>query len=281
MWVVKKLTALLLICIIIPMYFGGCDKAEHNEQGDSLEIPTLSPFENNEEEDSSIAEEDLNTTFKSSDKKTNDENDKEDEADDDEKNGAQYEKVSFGKYSWRILDKQDDMMLIITEGVIEERPYNENNEEYGIITWENSSIRKYLNSEFLLKFSEEEQNQILLIQVDNPDNVWFETAGGNRTWDKVFLLSLEEADRYFGNGDDYLNIVKRPGFNSLLPSTNDADRVAAYGTWNWMLRSPGAQGWFVAYIGHGGLVSVAGDVASNRSRGIRPALWIEIQGLDE
>lgn len=33
-------------------------------------------------------------------------------------------KIRFGKYDWYVLDEQDDRALIITEKVIEKRPYH-------------------------------------------------------------------------------------------------------------------------------------------------------------
>lgn len=45
--------------------------------------------------------------------------------------------IPFGEYSWRILDRKDDMALIITEYIIEHRSYHE---EYKDITWAESVV---------------------------------------------------------------------------------------------------------------------------------------------
>jgi len=110
--------------------------------------------------------------------------------------------IPFGNYKWRVLDVQDGNALIITEDVIEERPYNEENEG---VTWRTCDLRKYLNNEFLRKFTKEQQGRIVEKKIPNPDNLWYGTKGGRDTRDKVFLLSLEEVDKYFGNSGDYLN----------------------------------------------------------------------------
>ena len=62
-----------------------------------------------------------------------------------------YEKIRFSKHDWLVLDKQDSKMLIVTEKVIEKRPYH--NEE-AAITWETSNMRKYLNGEFYDSFKD-------------------------------------------------------------------------------------------------------------------------------
>jgi hypothetical protein len=53
--------------------------------------------------------------------------------------------LSFGSYKWRVLDIQNDTALIITEEIIEQRPYHD---RYVDITWADCELRKYLNGEF-------------------------------------------------------------------------------------------------------------------------------------
>lgn len=61
------------------------------------------------------------------------------------------------------------------------------------ITWENCTLRAWLNDEFLATaFTEEEQRMIQTSIVSNEDNPKFNTEGGSETEDKIFLLSIEE-----------------------------------------------------------------------------------------
>ena len=39
----------------------------------------------------------------------------------------------------------------------------------------------------------------------NDDNPWYGTRGGNTTTDKIFLLSLEEVVKFFGDSGDLKN----------------------------------------------------------------------------
>ncbi|MEG0774237.1 DUF6273 domain-containing protein, partial [Clostridium sp.] len=58
--------------------------------------------------------------------------------------------LSFGSYNWRVLDIQNNVALIITEEIIDQRPYHN---AYKDITWADCGLRKYLNGEFYDKFN--------------------------------------------------------------------------------------------------------------------------------
>jgi hypothetical protein len=71
------------------------------------------------------------------------------------------------------------------------------------ITWAECDLRRYLNGHFYNSL-EEEKSRIAETVVVNDDHRWYGTKGGADTNDKLFLLSIEEADRYFGDNGDYL-----------------------------------------------------------------------------
>jgi hypothetical protein len=192
--------------------------------------------------------------------------------------------IPFGYYKWRVLDVQGDEALIITKDVIEKRPYN-----IGYLsdaTWETCDLRKYLNSEFLQKFTKEQQGLIVERTNHNPDNLWYGTKGGRDTRDKIFLLSIEEVDRYFGDSGDYLNKRRKKYDNGKWIANSDGyefsnsyddDRIANYGggaCW-WWLRSPGDISRSAALVDIGGGVSVDGS-GVDCNGGVRPALWLKV-----
>ena len=192
--------------------------------------------------------------------------------------------LKFGDYKWRVLDVQSDKALLITEGVIEERPYNK---KYRGATWEMCDLRKYLNGEFLRKFTEEERRKITETPIRNADNLWYGTPGGDDTVDKIFLLSLEEVDRYFGDSGDYLNKRRKTDDNGELvadsdgysfSNAHDSDRVAKFGndTW-WWLRSPGGGSCSAADVNLDGDVYVLGFDVDDLSGGVRPAFWLNLK----
>ena len=203
--------------------------------------------------------------------------------------------MKFGKYNWRVLDVQSDRKLIITEDIIEARPYDsepDDEYDYGNLIWESCSLRRYLNGEFLQKFTREEQEQILEVKISNQNNIWYGISGGMDTQDKIFLLSLEESDRYFGNGGDYLGMKRKDlDFDTdkyfdkedggYYSNAHDADRLAKYenAPATWWLRSPGIHKASAASVFFNGGVCVFGlDISSMLDVicGVRPAMWVKI-----
>ena len=106
------------------------------------------------------------------------------------------DKISFGNYEWRVLEVQNNTALIITEYIIEQRAYHN---AYKDITWADCSLRKYLNSEFYDRFTTAEKSRIIPVLNKNSDNQWYGSKGGADTQDNIFLLSIEEACKYFGD----------------------------------------------------------------------------------
>ncbi|WP_455715250.1 DUF6273 domain-containing protein [Anaerosporobacter sp.] len=102
--------------------------------------------------------------------------------------------VKVGSSSWIILDKQEDKVLCIKKKPISNIVYNNND---GDVSWDTSQIRNYLNSEFIKEnFSAEEAAKIEPSEVITIDNTKFNTKGGNKTQDRLYLLSLEDVDKY-------------------------------------------------------------------------------------
>ena len=187
--------------------------------------------------------------------------------------------IPFGEHNWRVLDVQDGRALIITENVIEERAYHIGG---GNITWEHSTIRSYLNNQFFNSFNAADRARIAETRVVNNDNPWFGTPGGNDTTDRIFLLSLEEVVRYFGDSGQLAN-QNHPnnhgwGFSDQYGTARIARNIHGHESW-WWLRSPGSNSHYAANVfsSTGGL-NVGGLIASTGpvSGGVRPALWLEL-----
>jgi|GEM_PF-1502761 len=209
--------------------------------------------------------------------------------------------ITFGGRKWLVLNEHRRRKLLLSKDVTEMRIYNEDHHYMSSVTWETCTLRKYLNGEFLDGFTREQQQRIVATKITNPNNLWYGTPGGRKTVDKVFLLSAEEVDRYFGDTGDYLN--KRRKYGAMLDDANgrifgshrfgsgesifsnpyDADRAAeGEDTWRksrgkvyWWLRSPGGENWMVAMVCAPGCVCLEGDSA-NYEYGVRPALWLKV-----
>jgi len=114
--------------------------------------------------------------------------------------------VEFGVWrgepiKWRVLDIQDGRALVLAEDILAVRQFAElkslENSDYKM-TWEDSDIRKWLSEDFFDEaFSKNEQNAILLTKFINPDRRMFPAEGEGDTNDKIFLLRLDEINKYF------------------------------------------------------------------------------------
>lgn len=86
-------------------------------------------------------------------------------------------------------------LLLVSKQALDCQQYNST---YTDVTWENCSLRKWMNGTFLNNaFSAEEQAQIQNANVSADKNPEYSTNPGNATTDKVFLLSITEAEKYF------------------------------------------------------------------------------------
>jgi hypothetical protein len=115
-----------------------------------------------------------------------------------------------------------------------------------------------LNGEFYDTLPAHVQSRMLEVLNQNPDNPHHCIAGGSPTYDKVFLLSIDEAMRYFTGNDD-----------------RAAEHEGAGG--RWWLRSPGAAVFYAVYVCCDGNVDTHGShVDFGADFGVRPALWLRL-----
>ena len=105
--------------------------------------------------------------------------------------------VKFGNYpqtandqnqpiEWQVLSKENNKMLVISKYGLDTKRFDSSSNN-----WANSEIRKWLNNEFYNKaFTDQEKKSI---KSSNLSDVG--------TTDNVFLLSEEEAEKYFANDE--------------------------------------------------------------------------------
>lgn len=184
--------------------------------------------------------------------------------------------VKFGKYEqgkgkesieWRVLDRQEKKVLLISRYALERKKYH-GSEAY--ITWEKCDLRKWLNNEFLnMAFSETERSMIANTWCPADKNPRYSTAPGNATTDKIFLLSIPEAEKYFGSDED------RKVAPAAYAKKQGADINDSENCW-WLLRSPGYGSNFAACVSRGGGISASG-LYVHFSHAVRPALWVNLE----
>lgn len=192
------------------------------------------------------------------------------EQDNDTSNGKE-------NIEWRVLAKENSRVLVISDKALDRQPYNSSYTEE--VTWENCSLRKWLNGTFLNKaFSTEEQAQIQNTTVSADNNPQYSTNPGNATTDKVFLLSINEVEKYF-NSDEARKCAPTAYAKAQGASTSDTCKTpSGAATCWWWLRSPGDDQSSAAYVYFGGNVFELGNYVFSGLNAVRPAMWISIDG---
>jgi serine/threonine protein kinase len=185
------------------------------------------------------------------------------------------EVVTFGSYEWRVLEVHDDKALLLSEYVIEQGRYNLEKTD---VTWETCTLREYLNDEFYSSFSSDDKMQIVQTRINNNANQWYGISGGNDTDDYIFLLSLEETVKYFGDSGQLQTRVNASPAYMINDEYNDA-RIAydlnGAVSW-WWLRTPGGFSSRAVSVTKDGWLNINGNNA-DYIYGIRPALWLSLQ----
>lgn len=183
--------------------------------------------------------------------------------------------ISNGKedIEWLVLAKEDNRLLVISQYTLDCQRYNT---EYANVTWENCTLRKWLNEDFLNStFSDGEKAMIPTLTVSADKNPDYSTEPGNATQDKVFLLSITEANRYFKTDEERMCVP------TAYAKANGAYMSSSYtkggiATCWWWLRSPGLFQHLAADVYHDGGVISRGHSINNGHGGVRPAMWIEL-----
>ena len=180
---------------------------------------------------------------------------------------------------WRVLAKEEGRILVISEYALDCQQYNT---EYTSVTWETCSLRKWLNETFFKSaFSAEEQKMIPETKVTADANPSYSTDPGNDTTDKVFLLSITEAEKYFSSDDDRICVPTKYAIENGAWTSSSSWITSSYkkdgeATCWWWLRSPGCNSYYAANVFIFGDIFHSGYYVHGSGGRVRPALWIEI-----
>ena len=112
---------------------------------------------------------------------------------------------------------------------------------------------------------------ILMTEITNSGNKDKKVPGGNNTEDKVFLLSLDEAETYF-HGDSSRQTAAIP-----YAKKGNVLYVDENGYSLWWLRTPGKYSNTACYVDHLGSTKKAGLMNRSNYIGVRPAIWVTLK----
>ena len=180
--------------------------------------------------------------------------------------------IKFGKYpqenhgsispiEWIVLDVQGNEFFLISRYGLDFRSYHHYKKTP--ITWEDCSLRKWLNDDFVKSaFSDEEIKKIKFSELKNSNNPQYNAFGGNDTLDRVFCLSITEVEQYLRDNE-----------NRKSKTTNYSKKNNFFSNRGWWLRTLGYSQYYATYVNSDGELRYGGEhVYFNFN--VRPALRI-------
>lgn len=221
-----------------------------------------------------------------------------------------YDVVTFGNYEqdndlndgkepieWIILEVTDTKALLVSKYILDCKKFNNT---AGNITWEDSDLRRWLNTTFYDEAFRYNEKMIICNDIiENKKNYYYNSSSGNQTVDRVFPLSIEEAIIYFEDAGDFYKMQE----NALKPNAMRRALGTPYaiqnglrvikedndykGCGNYWLRTSGKNenrewysGIFAKYyeaiVQEPGHINPSGTAVHSGDDGVRPAIWINI-----
>lgn len=216
----------------------------------------------------------------------------------------QMDTVTFGSYpqsdasgnikepiEWIVLDRQGNKHFLLSKYILDCKPYNEEQKD---VTWEDCTLRSWLNSVFLnTAFDSSKQKNIENTDVINVDN--WSGIHGNNTIDKVFCLGRNDVEKYFQIAARGLG-TRGTDYAKSLNNNSDEQTLHVYGStkydfyvqdwckgnsdfwnrsvdyWYYETRNNGRYGGIIDYSGS---YRTIGLPVESCNVGVRPALWVD------
>ncbi len=198
------------------------------------------------------------------------------------------------KIKWRVLSVDGNDAFLLADQNLDCQPYNTS---FTDVTWETCTLRSWLNGygsnenaygtdyssdNFIdAAFSSSERGAITTTTVENEDNPYYGTEGGDDTQDKVYLLSIGEAlDTGYGFSSDRTECDE-------ARRTKNTDYAEDQGAWTststdydgngwWWLRSLGGVSHCAARVYYGGDLNCYGNGVYDNLSAVRPALHLNL-----
>ena len=293
----KKVCAVLMSGIIM-ISLVGCgskkDESKKEKKANNKSSADVEKGDEDEDEDEGKSDADNDVDDEDENEDENEGQDGKDTKDTDSKksSGGAYDVgdiITMGKFEqdndlnngpedieWIVLEsKSNGDTLVISKDALEGLPYNKVFQV--TMTWEECTLREWLNTDFYNEaFTDSEKAQILVTKNTNPKNEKTGVEGGNDTEEKVFLLSLEEADAYFDSDEAR---ICHPSAYAKGKGLEAGEKTVMEGNCRWWLRSPGDFSSDAARIFEdGSLNENGGDIDRENSNGVRPVMWINDAG---
>ena len=165
--------------------------------------------------------------------------------------------IRFGQLDWIVLKTfESGHSFLVSAQAVCKMSFNKT---FEAVTWESSSLRKWLNTDFFRDyFSKEERARIMIAKhLPSDESASYRYKRYDYSVDRVFLLSIHEAKKLF--------------------ESDKERRCTCHGEpCFWWLRTPILYDDFAAVVGYdGSLNDDSGFIVNGKTGGVRPAIVID------
>ena len=173
---------------------------------------------------------------------------------------------------WRILKIEEGVALVVSVLGLDNVMFNNLNTS---VTWKTADIRPWLNDTFFNEaFTAEEQARIVETPISTSNSIARRPAnaapGCGVTDDRIFCLSIEDANELFADDDD------RATACTPYAAAKGAFVHPDNGNCWWWLRNPGYYPSDTAGVNYNGYVHASGDNVTSPSDAVRPAMRVRL-----
>lgn len=194
--------------------------------------------------------------------------------------------VTFGRYiqydntyaatpiEWIVLDTDGHTAKLISRYGLEIMTYHDEQSE---VSWENCALRTWLNTTFLNEaFSAEEQKQLQDVPVMISIVPESDAGYGRDTREKVSLLTIDEAERYFASDEERKCFPTEKALTYNMWYWNQYDGRGNECPW-WLQSSGGSQNCAPVVIENGDILYEGWSVGSKYLEvAVRPVIALRV-----
>ena len=171
---------------------------------------------------------------------------------------------------WLVLENDGEKALLISRLLLRDGEFNE---LIGPATWETSSMREWLNGDFIENaFTPAEQAHLIETAVTADENPEYGTPAGRDTRDRAWLMSADEAQRWFPTPEE------RIACPTAITACYGMGTYGPVGSMPWLLRTPGRTTERIAAVDQDGELAYDFEDTYIYGHGIRPMICVGLRG---
>lgn len=190
---------------------------------------------------------------------------------------------------WIVLDRDGSRLLLISKYALDALPFMRYDYDPSatVVTWQSSLVRSWLNNEFLnIAFDD---GELRMLERTSINNVLPDGSYGMMIVDRVFVLSVDEAETYFPTSEERKCVATKYalGFGAYRSSVG--------ATCSWWLRTPADEAKIAEFMADeatdtsnfampriscvstdGEIVEIGYDIMI-RGNAVRPVIWVDTE----